>query len=231
MILESVVLCSCSIISAPDFSLAPTSSVPSATDQFLAEEDALLASLHAQLNSELHISPAAFQDDTRTGSAEPVPTFASEGSQRWSLLGGWGVDIKHDHDQEIAFGLKWEYFIVDTFAFAPELKLFGFFQDDGGDAFGGGLDLLFAWHFVRHDTWSIYADAGVGLLGTTDEVPPGGSEFNFTPQAGLGVTWDVGNNNRWFVGVRWHHISNAGLYSDNPGRDSIYVYTGLNMPF
>ena len=38
MILESVVLCSCSIISAPDFSLAPTSSVPSATDQFLAEE-------------------------------------------------------------------------------------------------------------------------------------------------------------------------------------------------
>jgi len=230
MILQTAVLCSSSILAVPDFTLNTGSTIPSATDRFLAEEEALLASLESQLTSDFRIAPAAFQEDKRTEAAEATPTFASEGSQRWALLGGWGIDIKHDNDQEIAFGVKWEYFIVDSFAFAPELKLFGFFQDPD-DAFGGGLDLLFEWHFLRYDTWSIYADAGVGLLGSTDDVPPGGSEFNFTPQAGFGVTWDVGNNNRWFLGARWHHISNAGLYSNNPGRDSIYVYTGLNMPF
>ena len=168
-----------------------------------------------------------FQESTEAASST---TFGAEGTQRWALLGGWGIDVKHDSNNEVSFGAKWEYFIVDGFAFAPELKLWGFFQD-GGDAFGGSLDLLFEWHFLRYDTWSIYGDAGVGLLGTTRNVPINGSEFNFTPQAGFGVTWDIGNDNRWFIGVRWHHISNAGLYSDNPGRDSVYIYTGLNMPF
>lgn len=199
----------------------------SARDHLLAERDAAMESLEAELTlgSELRIAPAMFQDDSTS-----VAKFGSEGSMRWGLLGGWGIDVKHSSNNEMALGVKWEYFIVDGFAFAPELKLWGFFQD-GGDAFGGSLDLLFAWHFIQRDTWSLFADGGVGLLGTTKNVPIDGSEFNFTPQVGGGITFDIGNNNRWVIGARWHHISNAGLYSDNPGRDNIYVYTGINFPF
>lgn len=191
-----------------------------------------MASLEATLEqeSQLRIAPAMFQSNDQTSGTEAVPAFGTEGSMRWGLLGGWGIDVKGDSNNEIAFGATWEYFIVDDFAFAPELKLWGFFQE-GGDAFGASLDLLFAWHFIQNDTWSIYADGGVGILGTTRNVPINGSEFNFTPQAGIGATFDIGNNNRWIVGVRWHHISNAGLYEDNPGRDSIYLYTGINFPF
>ncbi|MEE2908507.1 MAG: acyloxyacyl hydrolase [Planctomycetota bacterium] len=206
----------------------------------------------------LRVAPAAFQDGDSTASSQAdetaninpgrlgssasddeiaslksgsseVPIFGAEGSMRWTIHGGYGIDV-HGTNQEVQGGVGLQYFIVDGFAFAPEVNLWGFFQT-GDDAFGGSLDLMFEWHFIRQPTWSLYGDFGIGLLGTTANVPYNGSEFNFTPQAGVGVTFDIGNNNRWYAGVRWHHISNASLYEDNPGRDSILIYTGINFPF
>lgn len=159
-----------------------------------------------------------------------MAAFGAAGSQRWMINGRWGVQVSDTSNNEygVAVGLKW--FLVDDFAFAPTLDLWGFSQE-GDNAFGGGLDLMFEWHFINRDAWSMYVDFGCGLLGTTQPVPSGGSQFNFTPQAGLGATFDVGQDRRWIIGVRWHHISNASLYSNNPGRDSIMVYTGLSFPF
>ncbi|MDG2292716.1 MAG: acyloxyacyl hydrolase [Phycisphaerales bacterium] len=227
MFLETTLLLSSCFTTALPFSVDQEAPTLSLHRQLMEQQDGLMEDISSALEAELRISPAAFEDteDTKT-----TASFGSEGSQRWALMGGWGIDVKHSSNNEMTFGAKWEYFIADGFAFAPELKMWGFFQE-GEDAFGVSLDLLFEWHFIRHDTWSIYGDAGVGILGSTKNVPIDGSEFNFTPQAGLGICWDVGEGNRWFVGVRWHHISNASLYSNNPGRDSILVYTGLNMPF
>lgn len=230
MLVDAALILGAALAASPTFSLqSEHAHAQSLHEEMRLEQEALLAEIEQGLDSEIRIAPAMFQDSS-SSQTTAKSTFGAEGTQRWALLGGWGIDVKHNSNNEVTFGAKWEYFIVDGFAFAPELKLWGFFQD-GGDAFGGGLDLLFEWHFLRYDTWSIYGDAGVGLLGTTRNVPINGSEFNFTPQAGFGVTWDIGNDNRWFIGVRWHHISNAGLYSDNPGRDSVLVYTGLSMPF
>ena len=205
----------------------------------------------AESLSRFRVAPAVFQDnslatevmtfaigqaddssmngDTISAGDADVPEFGAEGSTRWTIHGGWGLDV-HGSNQEIEGGVGMQYFIVDGFAFAPELNLWGFFQT-GSNAFGASLDLMFEWHFLQRSSWSIYGDFGIGLLGSTSNVPDDGSEFNFTPQAGLGVTWDIGNNNRWYAGVRWHHISNASLYENNPGRDSILVYTGINFPF
>ena len=159
-----------------------------------------------------------------------MAAYGAAGSQRWMINGRWGVQVSDTSNNEygIALGLKW--FLVDDFAFAPALNLWGFSQE-GENAFGGGLDLMFEWHFLSRETWSMYVDFGCGLLGTNEPVPFNGSQFNFTPQAGLGATFDVGQDRRWILGVRWHHISNASLYANNPGRDSIMVYTGLSFPF
>ena len=140
----------------------------------------------------LRVAPAAFQEDAaseaddhsrqtcnsvpsddeietlKSGSSE-VPVFGAEGSMRWTIHGGYGIDV-HGTNQEVQGGVGLQYFIVDGFAFAPEVNLWGFFQT-GGDAFGGSLDLMFEWHFIREPTWSIYGDFGIGLLGTTDNVP------------------------------------------------------------
>jgi hypothetical protein len=77
----------------------------------------------------------------------------------------------------------------------------------------------------------MFIEGGVGLLRTGDDVPVDGSQFNFTPQIGGGFSFDAGNNNRWLVGVRWHHISNANMYGANPGRDSLMFWTGLSFPY
>ena len=170
------------------------------------------------------------QDGDSPESAETTPAFGAEGSTRWSVTGMIGVDVKDSSNMEYGLGLGIQWFLVDDFAFAPEIRLLGFSQE-GENAFGGSLDLLFQWHFINGDGWSLYGDFGCGLLGTNHNVPDDGSQFNFTPQAGLGVTFDVGQDRRWIVGVRWHHISNASLYQNNPGRDSVLAYTGLSLPF
>ena len=172
------------------------------------------------------------QGDEALPEASPTPTpmFGAEGSTRWTVLGNFGVEVKDSANTEYGIGLGVQWFLVDDFAFAPALRVWGFSQE-GENAFGGSLDLLFQWHFLKGDTWSLYGDFGCGMLGTNHNVPFDGSQFNFTPQAGLGVTFDVGQERRWVVGVRWHHISNATLYQNNPGRDSVLFYTGLSLPF
>jgi hypothetical protein len=159
-----------------------------------------------------------------------VPVFGAKGSRRWTVLGGFGDHVAEPRNTEAFLGLGLQYYIVDGFAFAPQVKLWGFFQS-GEDAIGGSLDLLFQWHMIRRDTWSFFGDFGCGMLGTNENVPIGGSQFNFTPQAGFGFTFDVGNDRRAVIGLKWHHISNASLYRTNPGRDSLLVYGGLNLPF
>ena len=77
----------------------------------------------------------------------------------------------------------------------------------------------------------MYVDAGAGLLYTSSDVPDHGSSFNFTPQAGIGFTFDIGQNNRLMIGGRWFHVSNANIYDENPGLDSAMLYVGINMPF
>jgi hypothetical protein len=159
-----------------------------------------------------------------------VPVFGAQDSTRWTIKGQWGRAF-HDRADEYGGALGLQYFIVDGFAFAPELNLWGISQDDD-NAFGVSLDLVFQWHFLRRDTWSLFGDFGCGLLGTSSNVPSLGSQFNFTPQAGLGVTWAIGDaGRRAVVGLKWHHVSNASLYRSNPGRDTLLVYGGLSLPF
>ena len=75
---------------------------------------------------------------------------------------------------------------------------------------------------------------GFRIVGTSTEIF---TDFEyeegrrFTPQAGGGLTVDVGDDARFVLGARWHHISNANLYRENPGRDSFMVYGALSFPF
>lgn len=186
------------------------------------------------LDNEMLQWRSSYQGDGDTDMPQadvPAATFGAEGSRCWTLKGQWARAVTSSDADQAGIGVGLQYFIVDDFAFAPELNLWNFNQD-GLDAWGVSLDLLFQWHFWTGETWSVFSDFGCGLLGTNHKVPSDGSQFNFTPQAGLGVTFDVGANNaRLVLGVKWHHISNASLYRDNPGRDSVEIYAGLNFPF
>ncbi|MHC4947026.1 MAG: acyloxyacyl hydrolase [Planctomycetota bacterium] len=174
------------------------------------------------------VSPGALQDDeVPRVTAAPLP-FGVEGSRRWSIQGGYGDNLDDSEFGQAGVGIEW--FFRDNLSF--NLDLLGFATSQPGDnGAGASLNLLFRWYFMEWETWSLFVDGGAGFLLTNDDVPTNGTSYNFTPQAGVGVSFDCFTDARGMVGVRWHHISNANIDDENPGRDSVYVWGGLSFPF
>ena len=148
------------------------------------------------------------------------------------------MDIKSSDNRFVLLGGGVSYFLVDYVSLSFELNGMYFTQTPGSDAFGINFAMLLRWHFIVRDKWTVYADFGAGLLGTTERVPGpqpseprGGTKFNFTPQAGVGFTYALKNDMRLIGGLRWYHISNANTQENNPGRDSIMLYVGVSLPF
>lgn len=168
--------------------------------------------------------PATAPDETAQ------PRFGEPGSRRVFINGGFGID--DDSDTLWQAGASIDWFITDWISL--DLGLNGLYIDQtGDDAIGASLVLLLRWHFWRNEAKSmtIYGEGGAGILLTTEDVPFDGSSFNFTPQLGLGMGFDLGDDHWLMTGVRWYHISNAATSSNNPARDSLYLYAGISLPF
>jgi hypothetical protein len=161
--------------------------------------------------------------------ASPM-TWGTKNTWRWNIQGAWAKDVKRSDNTLVTYGVEFDYFLEDNLSL--DLGFLGMDVDQQGpNANGFNFTLQLRWHFISKDRWSMFLEGGAGLLRTSENVPAGGSKFNFTPQAGLGFTFDIGNNNRLLAGVKWHHISNANTYDTNPGRDSIMVWGGISFPF
>ena len=98
--------------------------------------------------------------------------------------------------------------------------------------FGGGVNpLILQYNFGSGGAARRifpFLQFGGGMLFTTDDVPAGTAQFNFTPQAGVGVYWLGANRPSVVLGLRYHHISNAARVRPNPGHNAIYFYGGLS---
>ena len=175
-------------------------------------------------------------DDT-IAPTEPEKEFGEKDSWRWMVQGGVGFEVSESANSFGLVGGGVSYFFIDDLSL--DLELNGLYVNQHGeDAVGLNFVLLFRWHFVARETWSVYLDWGAGLLVTTEKVPgvtpqepAGGSKFNFNPQGGVGFTYAFDGQQRFFAGIRWYHISNAQIFDSNPGRDSIYFYAGASFPF
>ena len=160
--------------------------------------------------------------------------FGAADSQYWGITGGVGFALEENDDSTDAnLAITYHRFLIDDFEFIGEVGGW-YFSQDGDDAGGINPGFTLRWHFVNRDRWTLYADAGIGLLFTTDDVPDGGSSFDFMPRAGGGVSFRLDDRGtRGYVGARWHHISNARINGDsaNPDRDGVTLYGGVMFPF
>lgn len=174
-----------------------------------------------------------------SGSAEATPRieatklprkFGTIGDTRINFLLGVASDFDGTEVAQGGVGVSW--FVVDSLSIDLELLGVGVFQEED-DAGGASANLLFRWHFWHNEarTISIYGDVGVGFAGLSEDVPPDGSNYNFTPQIGFGASFEIGANTRLMTGVRWLHFSNAQLSSDNPGLDTALLYAGVSIGF
>lgn len=160
--------------------------------------------------------------------------FGTVDTSFWGVVGGAGFALEDDDDSTSGnLGLTYHYFLIKDFEVIGEVGGW-YFAQDGDDAGGLNPGFTFRWHFINRGAWTLYADAGIGLLFSTDDVPTGGSSFNFMPRAGGGVSFRLDDRGtRGYVGARWHHVSNARINGDagNPDRDGVMVYGGVMFPF
>lgn len=183
--------------------------------------------------------PALAQDepDSRleADASLTLPKFGAAGSRHLGVVGSVGFALEDDDDStDFNLAFAYHHFIIEDVEIIGEIGGWYFDQDDGDDAVGINPAFTIRWHFLNRDAWTLYADAGIGLLFATDDVPPGGTEFNFMPRAGGGATFRLDDRGtRLLVGARWHHVSNARIRGEgrNPDRDGVAVYAGVMWSF
>ena len=107
----------------------------------------------------------------------PKP-FGARGTSWFTVGAGIGHDFSRATDSSL-YG-SFSYFVADDVEIAGELGAW-YFSQAGDDALGLAPMVVFRWHFVNRQSWSLFADAGIGVLLSTDDVPEDGTSFNFSP--------------------------------------------------
>lgn len=86
--------------------------------------------------------------------------------------------------------------------------------------------VVWKWNFTSGRKIAPFAEIGAGLLFTNKDFPrPATINFNFTPQTAAGLQIFGRGNRALTLGVRFVHISNAGLSSPNPGINASVIFT------
>lgn len=102
-------------------------------------------------------------------------------------------------------------------------------QQDSKTRYAVGFTPFIAYNF--REIWKIipFLQLGVGVV-YTDLNPQGfGSHFDFTPQAGIGLRYEVGRGKFLNLSYRYHHISNAGTAEENVSIDSNFFLVGVSF--
>lgn len=138
-------------------------------------------------------------------------------------------DVSDHSDMSYALSAGVGRFILPGLSLNAEVSGWLITQDSN-DATGLGIAIVPRWHFYRSENWSVYVDAGLGVIWTNEDVPPGAKKQNYTEFLGLGFTRRITETLRCMAGARYRHISNSHE-NDNPGLDNIEGYFGLMLPF
>ena len=106
-----------------------------------------------------------------------------------------------------------------------------YFEPFTATAAGGSV--LFKYNFLGFGRWMPFWDLGLGMLWTNlaPRIPEQSTPFNFVMESGPGVQYFATERVALTLGVRFHHISNAGLGDRNKGLNSTLGYLGLSVFF
>lgn len=104
-----------------------------------------------------------------------------------------------------------------------------YYQPFSASAFGGSL--LVKYNFLDFGRWMPFWDAGAGMLWTdlAPRIPEQSTQFNFVLQTGPGVSYFVTENLAMTFGIRFHHISNAGIGNRNIGLNGCLFNVGISF--
>jgi lipid A 3-O-deacylase len=97
-----------------------------------------------------------------------------------------------------------------------------------GDA--AGASLVVKYQLLSFGRWVPFWDVGVGLLWTdlAPRIAEDSSQVNFALETGPGIQYYLTARMALTLGVRYHHISNAGIGARNLGLDAVLPYAGMS---
>ncbi|MBE0582867.1 MAG: acyloxyacyl hydrolase [Desulfofustis sp.] len=78
-----------------------------------------------------------------------------------------------------------------------------------------GVNFLAAYTFTADERWRPYLFAGGGPVYSFADIPGMGADLNGNYQGGVGLEYQLDDQQRLLVELRYHHISNAGSEDPN----------------
>jgi hypothetical protein len=141
------------------------------------------------------------------------------------------VEASDYHMPAVAVGANWYAF--DDVSFGLELGGVGFYGGAGQDATAVNLSGVFRVHFIDTPKYTLYFDALFGPTYASEQVPGGGTHFNFLSRFGVGGTVPLRDNVDLMAGARFFHLSNANIHGEdqNPAINGVQYYVGLMWKF
>jgi hypothetical protein len=196
------------------------------------------------------INSACGQCATQPTTAPDFPLATHDRSEQVNLprprpfsAGTWGMQLTASYISELSHGQREQLwapsvgisaYVADRLAITGELPIYFIDQQAGDAAVAAGFNLLLRYHFYERGPLSFFIDGGAGVFVGDKRVPRDGTNFNFTPQVGLGVTYYLGDSVYLIGGARAWHLSNAGIRGNprNPSVDfAIQTYMGVTVFF
>jgi lipid A 3-O-deacylase len=104
-----------------------------------------------------------------------------------------------------------------------------FTQPFTAQAAGGAL--VVKYNLLSFGRWMPFWDAGAGMLWTNlaPRIPEESTPFEFELETGPGLSYFMTKTLTVTMGVRFHHISNAGIGDRNTGINAFLSYVGLSV--
>ena len=155
----------------------------------------------------------------------------AKGTRKWQTYASAAAG-DNGKGEMYALHFGYGYFLMDYLSI--NIDVLGAYIRSGIDDNGvaGGFDVIFRRHFsrVEDDLWSVYFDLGGGLQQQSTNFA-GNRHFNFRVMGGGGATLRVGDHARIMGGMRYLHISDAGIDGGGGGFDGFMFYGGVMFPF
>ncbi|HZV00825.1 MAG TPA: acyloxyacyl hydrolase [Planctomycetota bacterium] len=177
----------------------------------------------------------------RTASAWEVKDAMNPGNGHIELALGYGASVKFESG-----GGSHEIAVV-----SPRFGVFLSDPLDEGGALEGVPEMLFQWNYFQEFsphtrvllgicplwrynffTWNRivpFVDAGAGLAYCDFGTPDEGGNWGFQLQGGVGCHFFVGESVALMVECRFHHFSNAHIYTPNIGVNDIIGALGVSF--
>ena len=158
-----------------------------------------------------------------------------KGAQELGVYSGGGVSIPGgipgSHDYWMLAG-RWSRVMAEfgggAFEYGVEVYPAMVVKQSNTVFAGGFSPLQLRYNFGSHNKVVPYLEIGGGILGSSSQLPENTYRFNFLDQGSLGVQFMRDGKPSIQTGVRYQHISNAGLGNHNPGINSMFLFVGAS---